>query len=96
MSWINVGEVFYLVDRREGRPAALGVVSDLKAQLSLDVATPTRVLEAAALKSRHPISYADGFAVATALAHDAVLVTGDPEILSADPSWRTEDVRASS
>ncbi len=96
MSWINVGEVFYLVDRREGRAAALEVVSDLRTQLSLDVPSPARVLEAAALKSRHRISYADAFAVATAVAHEAVLVTGDPEILSADPSWQTEDVRASS
>ena len=35
---------------------------------------------AANLKARHAISYADGFAAATALLQDAPLVTGDPEM----------------
>jgi hypothetical protein len=39
-------------------------------------------MEAAELKALHPISYADAFAVATARAERAVLVTGDPEILA--------------
>lgn len=37
------------------------------------------VLEAAPIKARHAIAYADAFAVATARRLDAVLVTGDPE-----------------
>ena len=35
---------------------------------------------AATIKARYPISYADAFAVATAIRHDAPLVTGDPEL----------------
>ena len=93
MSWINVGEVFYLVDRREGRAAAVEVVDFLRARLVLDLPTPERVLEAAVIKSAHGVSYADAFAVATAIAHDAVLVTGDPDILNGDPSWPIESVR---
>ena len=94
MSWINVGEVFSIVSRERGRGAAVGAVETLRRQLALDPATPARVLEAAAIKAAHRVSYADAFAVATALAHDAVLLTGDPEILAGDPAWRTEDLRA--
>jgi uncharacterized protein len=38
------------------------------------------VMLAATLKARYAISYADGFAAATALLQDAPLVTGDPEL----------------
>ncbi len=93
MSWINVGEVYYVVNRERGPGAALGAIETLQRQLALDLATPARVLEAAAIKAAHRISYADAFAVATALAHDAVLVTGDPELLAANAAWPTEDLR---
>ena len=53
------------------------------------------IMQAAAIKAEYALSYADAFAVATALAHDAVLLTGDPELLNADPAWRIEDVRPS-
>lgn len=36
------------------------------------------ILEAARMKARFPISYADAFAVATAIRTNAVIVTGDP------------------
>ena len=68
-------------------------VARLRGHLALDLPTPERVLEAAAIKAQHAVSYADAFAVATAGAHGAVLVTGDPEILAGDPSWQTEDLR---
>ncbi len=35
--------------------------------------------EASKIKARYPISYADCFAVATALRENATIVTGDPE-----------------
>jgi len=35
--------------------------------------------EAAKIKGRYPLSYADTFAVATALRKDAAIITGDPE-----------------
>jgi ribonuclease VapC len=40
------------------------------------------VLEAARLKARFPISYADAFAVATARAEGGPVLTGDPEIVN--------------
>lgn len=94
MSWINVGEVSYVVERRAGRSAAAEVVDFLRRRLQLDPPTPERVLEAAALKAAYEVSYADAFAIATALASDAVLLTGDPHILDADAAWPVEDLRA--
>jgi predicted nucleic acid-binding protein len=43
-------------------------------------ATNWLILEAADWKSRHPISYADAFAVATARQERATLVTADPDL----------------
>lgn len=94
MSWINLGEVFYIVTRAAGEPAAQEVVNDLRTRLLLDEATPRRTLEAAALKAAHPMAYADAFAVATARAHAATLLTGDPEILGGPPDWAVDDLRS--
>lgn len=93
MSWINLGEVFYVTDREAGRATATEVVEFLESRMTLDVPSRERVLDAAELKSGHRIAYADAFAIATAIANDAVLVTGDPEILGGDPTWPIEDVR---
>lgn len=93
LSWMNLGEVAYLVERREGRAGAIEVVDFLRGHLTLDLPAEERVLEAAAIKAAYRVSYADAFAVATALAHDAVLLTGDPDILAGDPSWPVESLR---
>lgn len=96
MSWINLGEVSYLIERRQGELRAREVVRELRAQLNLDLPTETRILQAAHIKARYPVAYADAFALATAAAHQASLLTGDPEILeNPDPSWVTEDLRRS-
>jgi len=93
MSWIDVGEVDSTLRRRSGWRRAGVVGGELRSGLTLDLATPQRVLEAAASKARHRLSSADAFAVATSRAHGATLATGDPEILLADPTWDTEDLR---
>jgi hypothetical protein len=41
------------------------------------------------------MAYADAFAVATAIAHGATLLTGDPEIPGGDPTWPAVDLRPS-
>jgi predicted nucleic acid-binding protein len=93
MSWINLGEVSYLVERLAGPKQAREVVRELRRQLTMDLPSEARVLEASHLKASHPMAYADAFAVATAVAHNANLLTGDPEILGGDPSWPTTDLR---
>ncbi len=92
MSWINVGEVAYLLQRREGSAATRSVLEFLRSNLTLDLPSEERVVQAAVLKATHGISYADCFAIATAIAHGAVLLTGDPDILAGDPSWPVERV----
>jgi predicted nucleic acid-binding protein len=95
MSWINLGEVFYVVRRLHGHEAAESVVRDLRPQLDLDLPDATRVLEAATIKADHAMAYADAFAAATALAHQASLLTGDPELLLPSAPWAHEDLRNS-
>jgi predicted nucleic acid-binding protein len=93
MSWINVGEVAYVVERRAGADRSREVVRELRRLLNLDLPTEKRVIEAARVKAGHRMAYADAFAVATALAHGADLLTGDPEILQGDASWSVVDLR---
>jgi predicted nucleic acid-binding protein len=94
MSWINLGEVAYIVERLTGVDRAERVVRQLRHQLTLDLPTETRVLEAARIKAGYRMAFADAFAVATAMAHGASVLTGDPEILDADGPWRSVDLRA--
>jgi predicted nucleic acid-binding protein len=94
MSWINLGEVFYVVHRLSGEADAKAVIRNLRQRLVLDLPDEGRVLEAATIKANHAVAYADAFALATTMAHDADLMTGDPEILDlGDPAWRTIDIR---
>ena len=93
MSWINLGEVFYVVHRAAGVADARQVVRELRHRLRLDEPSEGRVLEAAAIKAVSRVAYADAFALATAMAHGATLLTGDPEILGGDPTWPVEDLR---
>jgi predicted nucleic acid-binding protein len=93
MSWINLGEVAYILERRTDPEHARQVVRDLRRTLNLELPTEARVLDAARIKARHRMAYADAFAVATAVAHGADLLTGDPEILEVDADWRVVDLR---
>jgi ribonuclease VapC len=83
MSLINLGEVYYLLARRPGAAAAEQFLADLPT-MPIQALLPDRklVLDAARLKSRFAVSYADAFAVQTALRQKARLMTGDPEILA--------------
>lgn len=94
MSWINLGEVAYIVERRAGVDRARRVVRELRLRLTLDLPSEARVLEAAHLKAGYTMAYADAFAVATAIAHGATLLTGEPEILNGDLTWPVEDLRS--
>jgi predicted nucleic acid-binding protein len=83
LSIINAGEVVYRVGRARGEAEARQTFEQLRRlPLTLLPATEEAVLAAAALKMRHAISYADAFAAGAALAQDATLLTGDPELLA--------------
>ena len=93
MNWLNLGEVAYVLERRHGSDEAALVVRQLRGALALDEVTPARVLAAAHLKADHPIAFSDCFAAATAVAYDATLFTGDPELLDRDLGCRARDLR---
>ena len=80
-------EVSYVIERVAGLREARRVVCHLRPRLELDLQSVARVMAAAHLKAQHPIAYADAFALATAMANDADLLTGDPEIVDGDPMW---------
>ncbi|MBA3820651.1 MAG: type II toxin-antitoxin system VapC family toxin [Deltaproteobacteria bacterium] len=93
MSWINLGEVAYQLERRHGAEEAAATVARLRAVLALDDVTAVRVLGAARIKAAQPIAFADCFAAATAIARDATLFTGDPELLDREVGCRVRDLR---
>lgn len=94
VSWVNIVEVYYRIERDHGRIAADDTLASLRASLSLDLPGIARMIEAARLKARAPIALGDCFAVATAAAHGSVLLTGDPEIIELpDPPCPVEDLR---
>lgn len=94
VSWVNLVEVYYRIERDHGRDAADGTLTDLRRQLSPDLPGTARMIEAARLKARAAIALADCFAAVTAAAHDLVLLTGDPELIDlSDPPCQIEDLR---
>lgn len=94
VSWINLVEVYYRIERDHSRGLADQTLTALRRQLSADLPGTARMVEAARLKARAPIALADCFAIATATAHGVPLLTGDPEIIElADPPCRIEDLR---
>jgi len=77
---VNLGEVFYIAAKRRNLEEAGRILESLRRRVITISADDELVLLAANLKARHPISYADGFAAATAILQKMPLVTGDPEI----------------
>lgn len=94
VSWVNLVEVYYRIERDHGRQAADDTLRDLRAALVADLPGTARMVEVARIKAAAAIALADCFAVATAAAHEAVLLTGDPEILELiDSPCVVEDLR---
>jgi ribonuclease VapC len=82
MNIVNLGEVFYLCAKARDLAYGERVLQSLLTRIGTVSATDELVLEAAKLKAKYPISYADAFAVVTAMLREAPLVTGDPELLA--------------
>jgi predicted nucleic acid-binding protein len=84
-SIISLGEVAYIIERREGLAAAQAALSAIESlPLELAVADRSAVLASAHVKAHNPISYADAFVVAVSLAQNAIILTGDPEFKSVE------------
>lgn len=81
MSWINLVEVSYRLARDHGRDEAERAIADLRSQINEDLPGVSAMRAVASLKAEHPIALADCFAIALAEEDEAVLMTGDPEIV---------------
>ena len=94
ISLINVGEVAYLVRRERGKEQAEALLRDLRSlPITFYEVTEERIFAAAWLKADYSISYADAFAAVTAQQKDAILITGDPELLELKRVVKVEKLR---
>lgn len=77
---INLGEIIYSTKREFGDQKKLEVLANIE-RLDFNILSiPNNLIfEAAEYKAQYHISYADCFALASAIEHKAALVTGDPE-----------------
>jgi ribonuclease VapC len=80
MTWVNAGEVAYIVERRWGVERLYTALATMEAT-ALEIVSVERdlALMAARIKAEHAIAYADAFAAALSQRCAATLVTGDPE-----------------
>jgi predicted nucleic acid-binding protein len=93
ISWINLGEVFYIEARIAGEAAAAAAVERVRDSVRAEDVDVELVLGAARVKARHALSYADAFAVALAERLRLSLMTGDPEIVALERELRVVDPR---
>jgi ribonuclease VapC len=83
ISAINVGEVYYFLRKTHSeRVAESWRELSVTLPATIEVPTANEIWDAALLKGKYPIAYADAFAAALALKHRCRLVTGDPEFRS--------------
>lgn len=77
---INVGEVYYMISRKSStKNADIALDALLKFPLHIIEADLKLSLEAAKLKAKYSLSYADAFAGALTINRKAILITGDDE-----------------
>jgi ribonuclease VapC len=77
---INLGEIVYATKREFGDQKKLEVLANIERLNFTILPIPNNLIfEAAEYKAQYNISYADCFALASAVEHKAILVTGDPE-----------------
>jgi predicted nucleic acid-binding protein len=80
ISLINVGEVLYITERKQGIRKAQEVLASIR-QLPIELlpVDEQTIFAAAHIKANYTVSYADSFAIAAAQALGGTLITGDPE-----------------
>lgn len=81
ISWVNLVEVEYALLRRQSPEQVEQALADVRGKVDAELPGVERMRAVARLKAEHPIALGDCFAVATAAAASATLVTGDPEIV---------------
>ena len=77
---INLGEIIYATKREFGDHKKIEVLAHIeRLKFTLLPVPNSLVFKAAEYKARFSISYADCFALASAVEKEAAVVTGDPE-----------------
>ena len=78
---INLGEIIYTTKKVFGDQKKLEVLANIERLSFIILSIPNNLIfQAAEYKAHYSISCADSFALASAVEHNAVLVTGDPEL----------------
>ena len=77
---INLGEIIYSTKKEFGDQKKLEVLANFE-RLNFTILPISNdlIFQAAEYKAQYAISYADCFALASAVEHKAILITGDPE-----------------
>lgn len=77
---VNVGEVYYMISRKSSTKHADTAIAAIR-QMPIHIVEPDLklCLEAAAIKAKHSLSYADAFAAALTINKKGLLITGDKE-----------------
>jgi predicted nucleic acid-binding protein len=85
MSWVNIGEVIYMLVRKHSQQASEDFLTALPSlPIRLVLPSADSFARAASIKSKSRLSYADAFAVDLAIQQQGGIVTGDPEIAALD------------
>ena len=80
LSAINMGEIIYSTKREFGDQKKIEVLAHIERLNFTVLPVPNSLIfQAAEYKAQYSISYADCFALASAVEHKAAVVTGDPE-----------------
>ena len=93
ISLVNVCEVLYILSRKYGDKAIQQVLPALRQKLAFIDVDEDLTLSASQIKAAHKMALGDAFCVATALANNAKILTGDPEIINAKCNWKVQDLR---
>lgn len=77
---VNVGEIFYILGREYGINKAERFLKNFQLVPIKIISNQFKIIVSASkLKIKFQISYADCFAIATAIEKGAIIVTGDPD-----------------
>jgi predicted nucleic acid-binding protein len=88
---MNWGEIFYNIMREQGIEVAETIITQFnKYQIQLIDADKKLIYQAAKLKAKYTVAYADCFAAALSLKMKALLVTGDPEFRKLEHETKIE------
>jgi predicted nucleic acid-binding protein len=81
MSWLNVGETFYILAKRDSLAFAEQFMIRLPSlPIRLVLPDDEGVMAAARIKAAYAVAFGDSFAIALAQAEKASVITGDGEI----------------